>query len=86
LSEPSPESLQAVKNFADCKLSAVYVNQTNLNVKLSTKLRGPAKNLGGMALPGPPFEPPQLVACRKSPTTVAWYEGFKIYCRVIVTQ
>jgi len=36
-------------------ISAVYVNQTNLNVKLSKKLeggkQGPAKNLGGR---GPP--------------------------------
>jgi len=50
-SEPSTESLQIVSNFAGWKLSAVYVNQTNLSVKFSKKLggpnRGPAKNLGG---------------------------------------
>ena len=50
-------------NFTDWKLSAVYVNQTNLNVKLGKKLgggisKGPAKNLGGHGLPRPPLEPP----------------------------
>jgi len=48
--------------FCWLKLSAVYVNQTNLNVKLSKKLgasRGAVKNLGGaMAHPDPPLEPP----------------------------
>jgi len=37
-SEPSPESLQIGENFAGWKLFAVYVNQTNLNVKISKKL------------------------------------------------
>ena len=41
-SEPSPESLQIVQNFAGWKLSAVYVNQTNVNVKSTTKLGGKA--------------------------------------------
>jgi len=39
------------------KLSAVYVNQTNLNVKLSTKLgghqAGASQKSGGIAHPGP---------------------------------
>jgi len=50
--EPSLESLQIGYNFAGWTLSAVYVNQTNLNVKLSKKLggasKGTAKNLGGL--------------------------------------
>ena len=37
-SELSPKSLQIVWNFAGWKLSAVYINQTNLNVKFSKKL------------------------------------------------
>jgi len=37
-SEPSPKSLQIVWNIAGWKLFAVYVNQTNLNVKFSTKM------------------------------------------------
>jgi len=49
-SEPWPATLQIVQNFAGWKLSAVYVNQTNLKVKWSKKLggtsRGAAKNLG----------------------------------------
>jgi len=36
-SEPSPENLQIIWNFAAWKLSAVYVNQTSLNVTLSKK-------------------------------------------------
>jgi len=39
-SEPLPESLQIVQNFAGWRLSAAYVNQMNLNVKLSRKLGG----------------------------------------------
>jgi len=39
-----------------------YVNQTNLNGKLRKKLggsnRGPSKNMGTMAHPGPPLESP----------------------------
>jgi len=50
-SETSRECLQLVYNSSGCKLSAVYINQTNLNVKLSTKLGGPnrgaAKNIWG---------------------------------------
>ena len=38
LSGPSPESHQIIQNFAGWKVSAVYVNQTNLNVQLSTKM------------------------------------------------
>jgi len=53
-SEPSPESLQIVKNFAGWKLFAVYVNQTNLNVKLSKKLGGQPKIWRAMAHPSPP--------------------------------
>jgi len=57
-SKPSPERFQIVKNFAGWKLFAVYVNQTNLNVKFSTKLGvqagGQPKIYGGMAHPGPP--------------------------------
>jgi len=57
-SEPSPESLQIVQNFAGWKLSAVYVNQTNLNVKSTTKLEGQAggqqKNWVATAHPVPP--------------------------------
>jgi len=55
-SEPSPKSIQIVKNFVGWKLSAVHVNQTNLNVKLTKKLgpsRRPAKNLGGHGPPSP---------------------------------
>jgi len=53
-SEPSPESLQIVKNFAGWKLFAVYVNQTNLNVKLSKKLGGQPKIWRAMAHPSLP--------------------------------
>jgi len=55
-SEPSPESLQIVWNFVGWMLSALYVNQTNLKVKLRRKLganRGPAKNLGDHGPPRP---------------------------------
>ena len=41
-SEQPPETLQIAKNFAAWKLFAVYVIQTNLYVKLSTKLGGQA--------------------------------------------
>jgi len=61
-SEPSPETLQIVKNFAGWNLSAVYVNQTNLNVKLSKKLRGQAggqpKIWEGHGTPRTPLELP----------------------------
>ena len=62
-SEPSPESLQIVWNFAGWKLSAVYASETSLKMKLSKKLgepsRGPAKNLGGaMANPAPSLRTP----------------------------
>jgi len=44
------------------KLSIVHVNQKNLNGKLRKKLggatRGPTKNMGAMAHPGPPLESP----------------------------
>jgi len=57
-SEPSPESLHIVQNFVGWKLSAVYVNQTNLNVKLSTKLGAKQwaspKSGGAMAHPSLP--------------------------------
>jgi len=59
-SEPSPVSLQ-IDNFAGSKLSAVCVNQTNLNVKLSTKLGGHARGqtkIWGQGPPRPPLEPP----------------------------
>jgi len=45
-SEPSPESPQIVSNFAGWKLFAVYVNQTNLDMKFSTKLGGSQKSGG----------------------------------------
>jgi len=60
-SEPSPESLQIVQNFAGWNLFSVYVSQMNLNVKLSTKLegtKGPAENLGQSWLTQAPLEPP----------------------------
>ena len=53
-SEPSPESLQIVKNFAGWKLSAVYVYQTNLYVKLSTKLGSQAEGQPEIWGHGPP--------------------------------
>jgi len=68
-SEPSTKILQIVWNFADWKLSAVYVSLTNLNVKLCTKLGGQAggqpeiwgvKNQG---YPRPPLEPPLPIFC-----------------------
>ena len=51
-----------------------YVNQTNLNGKLRKKTvgakRGPSKNLGGMAHPGPPLESPlcsgYMLICRNA--------------------
>jgi len=56
-SESSAESLQIVWNFAGWKLSPVYVNQTSLNMKLSTKL-------GGKQVTGP--QPPtQNCHCRR---------------------
>jgi len=39
-SEPWPEPLKIVWNFAGWMLSAVYVNQRKLKVKLSIKLGG----------------------------------------------
>jgi len=61
-SESSPETLQIVYNFAGWKFSAVYVNQTNLKVKLSKKLRGQAggqpKIWEGHGPPRLPIEPP----------------------------
>jgi len=64
-SEPSPECLQIVSNFAGWKLSAVYVNQTNLNVKLSTKLGG---KQGGNQKSGGPWSgdlrPPRYAPVR----------------------
>ena len=56
-SEPSPESLQIVKNFAGYKSFAVCVIQTNLNVKLSKKTgsqAGTSQTSGGR---GPPRTP-----------------------------
>ena len=55
--EPSQESL-IVDNIAGWKLLAIYVNQTNLNVKCSTKLgakqRASQKPGRAMAHPGSP--------------------------------
>jgi len=52
-SEPSPESFQIVQNFAGWKLSVVYANETNLNVKLTKNLGCSQKSVGAMTYPAP---------------------------------
>ena len=80
-SEPLPGSLQIftillAERVAWLKIiHFVYMNQTDLNMKLSTKLgepsRGPAKNLRDMAHPGHSLEPPLCpVSCGSNINTV----------------
>jgi len=57
-SEPSSESLQIVWNFAGWKLSALYVNQANFNVKLSTKLGGGKQGASQKSGDHGPHRPP----------------------------
>jgi len=45
-----------VWNIPGGKSSAVYVNQTKMNVKFSTKLGSSQKSGGAMAYPGCPLE------------------------------
>jgi len=85
-SEPSPESVTNRLKFSWRRVTcccSLYVNQTNLNVKLSKNCgakQGASKKSGrGHGLPGPPLEPPLWrYHCSVMYVTRQWrsYENF----------
>jgi len=66
-----------IKFSAYAAVCSLYVNQTNLIVKSSTKLRGPAENLGGpWPTPAPPLESPLNLSAKTAITDITGADNF----------